>query len=238
MTGRELKANARAFMKENAPKLFFISILFIIIVSVMAELQFRLPETLAAYQRIIERLSAGEVPDAGLFLTNFRPGGVVLAFLLFLLRPVVDFGYLSYCLKITRGEKGEYKDILNGFQFFGKVLLLSIVMTILITLWSFLFLFPGIAAYYRYRQAYYILLDSPDKEIMQCIRESKQLMMGNKLDLFLIDLSFIGWYVLDIIVILVIPLPFSLPLVSIWLTPYMGLTLAKYYDTLINRLVV
>lgn len=238
MQGFELKANARKLMRENAPKLFFISIAVVAILTVMSELQFRLPGTAAAYDKALERLAAGETLSPGLFFIDYRPVGVMLAGILLLIRPVVDIGYMNYCLKIARGGKGDFSDVLDGFQFFGKAILIRIITTILIALWSLLFLFPGIAAYYRYRQAYYILLDAPYKSALDCVRESKQLMAGNKLNLFLIDLSFIGWQLCDMLIVILLPVPFSLPIVSIWLTPYTGLTRAAYYDRLLTQLAV
>ena len=234
----ELKAGVRQKMRDNAPNIFFVSIVFIIIGTVISELQFRVPDTVNAINLYLENLAAGKLQNIGAIYSYFRPSGVPLAIILWLLYSVIDAGYMSYCLKISRGLKSEYKDIFNGFLFMGKVLLIKIVTTILTVLWTFLFFFPGIAAFYRYRQSFYILIDDPQKGALQCIRESKRLMRGKKLDLFLLDLSFIGWWALDTLVVYLIPLPFSLPIVSIYLTPYHGLTCAAYYDRLINQFIV
>jgi len=238
MQGFKLKSAARKLILDNALKHLFVSIAFIVISTVMSELQFRLPGTSDAFTRFLERIAAGEIPAPQLLFSNFRPTGAALAVLLLLLLPVLNTGFLSYCLKTVRGAGSSYKDILDGFQFFGKVLLIYIITSFFTFLWSMLFIFPGIAAYYRYRQAYYILLDSPEKGALQCISESKRMMAGNKLDLFLLDLSFIGWYILDMAVVLLIPSPFALPIVSIWLTPYIGMTRAIYFGQLESRLVV
>ena len=238
MSGHELKAVARRLLRDNSPKVFFVSLMFIIIVTVMSTLQQRLPGFLGAYEQYVEQMATGEIQDLGKILSYYKPGGVPFAIVLWLLMPIVDAGYKSYCLKISRGQKGEFVDIFNGFLFFGKAILLNIVVNVLVLLWSLLFIFPGIAAYYRYRQAFYILVDDPGKGVMQCIRESKRMMQKRKLELFLIDLSFAGWYILNTIIILVAPVPFLLPIISIWLTPYFNMTCAAYYNRLINDLVV
>ena len=238
MSGPELKASARKLIADNAPKLFFISIVYLICATVMSEFQRRLPGTSAAVERFLERVSLGEFPSISMLYSNLRPSGVALAVVLRLMLPVLDAGYMSYCLKLNRGLGGEYKDILNGFLFFMKIMLISITSTVLVLLWSLLLIFPGIAASYRYRQAYYILLDDPEKGVLQCIRESKALMAGNKLELFLLDLSFIGWIIIDVLVVWLLPLPFAFPIISVWLTPYSGLTYAGYYSKLVNKLVL
>ena len=234
MPGFELKKGARKLMRDNAPKLFFISILYIVIVNIMSYLQFYLPGTEYVYQQYLEQLAAGKLLSTGAIYSYFRPSGIPLVLALWLLTPVLDAGFMSFCLKTARGSKGEYKYIFDGFLFFGKVILIRIITAIFTILWSLLFFFPGIVAYYRYSQAYYILLDDPGKGALECISESKQLMRGKKLDLFLLDLSFIGWWALNIVIVLILPV--SLPVLSIWLTPYFGLTHASYYDWLIGTL--
>ena len=238
ISGPELKATARRLISENAPKVFFVSIIYIVIITVVAELQIRLPGVAFAWEQFLERLYARELPGFGTLFSFFRPSGAALAFVLMLMLPVIEAGYMSYCLKINREQGGEYKDILDGFLFFLKILLISIITAFFTILWSLLFIIPGIVASLRYSQAIYILLDDPGKSAMQCIRESKSLMAGHKLELFLVNFSFIGWMFVNYVVILLLPLPFSFPVISIWLTPYMGLTHAAYYDKLIGRLVV
>ena len=238
MPPTELKSGARKMMRDNSPKLFFISIIFVGIVTIMSELQFRLLDVTNAYDQLLQHYAAGELPGFGAYFTYLRPSGVPFAVLLWVFSSLLDAGYKSYCLKISRGRPGEYKDIFDGFLFVGKVLLIRIITALLTALWSILLIFPGIVASYRYRQARYILFDNPQKGALQCIRESKQLMSGKKLDLFLVDLSFAGWLALDYLVLLILPLPFSLPIIEIWLTPYHGLTCAAFYNRLINSLTV
>jgi len=187
---------------------------------------------------IYSRLLAGDIPGIGIIYTNFRPIGVFLALLLLLMQPLLDVGFISYCIKIIRSQSTEFKDLFNGFLFFVKVISIFFLTAVMIFLWSLLLIIPGIVAGYRYRQAYYILLDDPDKSALQCISESKLMMHGKKLDLFTIDISFIGWFVLDLIIFMLIPLPFAIPVISIWLSPYLGLTRAAFYEDRLENITV
>ena len=65
------------------------------------------------------------------------------------------------------------------------------------------------------------LLDHPEMGVLECIRESKRLMRGHKAELFILDLSFIGWALLSII-----------PFVSVYTLPYTESTYALYYSML------
>ena len=233
----ELKAGARKQIRDNMPNIILISIVFIVIGTIVSELQFRVPDTANAITIYLQELADGKLQTFGSMYSYLRPSGIPIAILLWLVYSVIDAGYMSYCLNISRSQKGEYKDIFNGFLYVGKILLIRIVTSILTVLWSLLFIIPGIIAYYRYRQSFYILFDDPQKSAMQCIRESKRLMHGKKLDLFLLDLSFFGWWALDYLVMYLLPLPFSLPLVSIYITPYRGLACAAFYNRIISQLV-
>jgi len=237
MSGSELKANARKLIFEKSPRLLLISLVYVVLVSVVSWLTVQLPGSIRA-DDILTRLSAGEMPGLGILYTNFRPVGVFLAIILYMIQPILDVGYKSFCLKTSRKQDTEFKDLFNGFLFFTKVISIFIITTVLITLWSMLLFIPGIVALYRYRLAYYILLDDPRKGAMQCINESKLLMNGKKLDLLIIDLSFIGWYFLDVLVMFIIPSPIALPLVSIWLSPYFGITISGFYEDQIAKTAV
>ena len=138
-----------------------------------------------------------------------------------LLGVLLGAGYYLYHLGIRRGEEMPYLTLFDGFSFAGKLILLALVRYIFVFLWSMLFVVPGIIAAYRYRQALYLLLDHPEMGVLECIRESKRLMRGHKAELFILDLSFIGWALLSII-----------PFVSVYTLPYTESTYALYYSML------
>jgi uncharacterized membrane protein len=180
--------------------------------------------------------ATGEISDLDLLYSNFRPFGAILSLLLGFMLSVFIVGFISICLKISRGVETDYVNLFDGFAFFFKVILLAILTSVFTFLWALLFLFPAIPAYYRYRQAYYILLDNPEKDALQCIRESKEMMKGHKMDLFILDLSFIGWFLLAAVVAVALLSAglFAFPVVMVFLHPYLGLTRAGYYNKLIK----
>ncbi|MCL2402070.1 MAG: DUF975 family protein [Oscillospiraceae bacterium] len=236
MPRAELKLNARGLMRKHSPKIFLIAVIFIIVTIVLEQIQIRLLSLHIAIDQFQTRIAIGEMPDFGMLFSSFRPSGVMLSLLLGLMVPMFDVGFTSVCLKISRGVDADYSNLFDGFVFFFKFILLTILIRIFIFLWALLLFFPAIPALYRYRQAYYILLDNPEKGVFQCIRESKQMMNGNKLDLFILDLSFIGWFLLASVVGFILSSAglFAFPIVMIFLWPYLSLTRAGYYNKLIN----
>lgn len=102
-------------------------------------------------------------------------------------------GLAIVLLKIARNRQTAPMEVFYGFEYLGKAILLQLVMGFFIFLWTLLLIIPGIMAAYSYRYAFYILADDPRKGIMQCLNESKYLTRGNRWQMFILDVSFIGW---------------------------------------------
>ena len=65
-----------------------------------------------------------------------------------------------------------------------------------IVLWSLLFIVPGIMKAYSYRLVPFILADNTDISPMDALKLSKEMMEGHRMNAFMLDLSFIGWFIL------------------------------------------
>ena len=64
-------------------------------------------------------------------------------------------------------------------------------------LWSLLLVIPGIIKAYEYRMIPYILSENPEISRQRAFEISKRMMMGNKWNTFVLDLSFLGWEILS-----------------------------------------
>lgn len=151
---------------------------------------------------------------------------LTLAFGLLVTGPLVA-GYFKLSLNIGEHKEAEISNIFEGFNLFGKIVVMSILIGLFTYLWSLLLVIPGIIAMLRYSQAYFILLENPELSPMEAIRRSKQMMIGNKGKLFLLFLSFIGWSILSSITVVGM----------LWLYPYIFITLAAFYLALKNEQV-
>lgn len=145
--------------------------------------------------------------------------GIVSSFITYAL----SAGFSSYCLKTIRREEAGLESLFTYMKSFLKVFCLFFMIGLFTLLWSLLFIIPGYIAYYRYSMAIYIFIDDPDKGVMQCISESKEMMVGHKWELFVLHLSFILWFLLGCV---------TCGLAFLYVTPYMELTTAVYYDNL------
>ena len=122
--------------------------------------------------------------------------GTFVSILVLLLALVLDSGFTLYCMDIRQGEESGFLTLFDGFSFVGKLIGLHIVMGIFIFLWSMLFVIPGVIAMYRYQFAVFNLLENPELGIFEALNMSKQQTTGYKAQLFVLDLSYIGWMIL------------------------------------------
>ena len=107
----------------------------------------------------------------------------------------ITYGAQSYFLKLTRGQKTTLDNVLDGFRhdFVGNIAL-DLIRSLYVLLWSLLLIVPGIIKAYAYSMAFYIKNDHPDYDWKKCLEESERIMQGNKLRLFFLHISFLGWY--------------------------------------------
>ena len=223
-----LKQQAKGLIQTAQPSVLTTSAIFIALSAVFSILSSRLVgisyETLERYMRFI---SDGKTDYALSVLLSARPStsAYLINIALEIVMSIVSVGFTLFILNTVRGTNAAVGNLLDGFGFFWRIILLNLVTALFVLLWSLLLIVPGIIASYRYSMATYVLIDHPDYGIMDCIRESKRITDGRKGELFQLDLSFLGWFLLT-------SLPYVGYLISVWVTPYYAITRALYYERL------
>ncbi len=99
-------------------------------------------------------------------------------------------GFCNYFLQIARGKSLGLDDMFAPLERFSSLMILFVVVAVKISLWTLLFIIPGIIASYRYRMVFYVYLDRENIEIEEIVRDSCDMMNGNKGKLFMMDLWF------------------------------------------------
>lgn len=128
---------------------------------------------------------------------------------------------------VNSNAPAELGELLYGFKKgYGGMVVGMFMRDVFVALWSVLFIVPGIIKSLSYRMVPYILAEEPGISGMEAIKRSKQMMNGHKMNTFLLDLSFFGWFLLSV---------FSLGIVNtLWTEPYVEATGAELYKTLKN----
>lgn len=135
----------------------------------------------------------------------------------------------AYCfLKTSRdGMPVKIENMFKGFTSnFGENVVLGLLSSLFIALWSLLFIIPGIIKSYEYSMIFFIKNDHPELDWKGCIEASRQITHGHKMELFVLDLSFIGWYIVG-------SLCFGIG--TLWVLTYHTATRAQFYESIKNE---
>ena len=135
----------------------------------------------------------------------------------------VQLGYAQFLLKLHKGEGFDFNDLFSQFHRIKQGFIQSLLRGLYIILWTLLFIIPGIVKGYAYSMTPFIMADHPQMTPSEAITASRELMDGHKFELFVLDLSFIGWNLLGI---------FTLGIGLIWVIPYHNAAYAAFYRNL------
>lgn len=139
-------------------------------------------------------LTAGVLVVANLILsaTSFLIVGVII------FAGVIEYGLAAFTASVAKGDENTgFSLMFNGFNRFGDSFVAGLLRFIFTFLWSLLLIIPGIVKSYSYSMTFYIMQDQPGISGKEVIDKSRKMMAGHKGKLFLLDLSFIGWFLLS-----------------------------------------
>lgn len=139
-------------------------------------------------------------PLLDVFLSMALVGfGTMIAFVL---TGTFSYGVARTTLSCATGKKWDFFHVFHGFkECFGKSALLGFIVNAFTALWGLLLIVPGIIKSYAYSMCFFIAQEHGGEghSAIECMRQSREMMNGYKKQLFLLDLSFIGWYIVGIL---------------------------------------
>lgn len=154
--------------------------------------------------------------NLGLFGVGFAVSSIIISFLFY----PIYVGLQRYIVNTIRGER-NISDLWYVFQNnIFSVILVGFLSCLYIFLFSLLLFIPGIIKYYEYRMIPYIVAENPEMSFKEAVALSKRMTDGQKMDIFILDLSFLGWFFVSSLC----------PFVGVFfVTPYVNVTEAELY---------
>lgn len=146
--------------------------------------------------------------------------------LLGILMMPLGIGTTAFFISLIENENFEAKDLFKYYHDFVKIMGVTILMGLIITLGYICFIIPGIILTLSYSLVPIILIKKPELGIVETLKYSREKMQGHKLDAFVLGLSFIGWAILGTL---------TFGILYIWLYPYMQLTFTKFYLNILGE---
>lgn len=213
----EIKTEARGFIRTGRVSPLIMTAIVIVVSTVLGEVSSLLETGEFSYMQLMYDLGLAERHE----VTYVSSSLGFVSILVSLVTTVLNAGYFSYLMGIRKGWEIPYSTLLDGLSVAGKVIWCNILMSIRIFLWSMLFAIPGIIATYRYRFAIYNIIENPEITASEAISLSCRQTEGWKMELFILDLSFFGWYLLIIL---------TGGIAGVYVRPYIFLSDLGYYE--------
>ncbi len=234
-TRSDLKARAREILNMNYWKAVLVSLIYMFLTgggsSSSSSVSGSGDSSTSSVSDAVSSFSSQEI--AGFIFTIvlilvifFIVFALVFAFNLFVLTPL-QVGCHRFFIRCEHGTAS-----LNDVAFAYSGCYLNVVKTMFfyslyLTLWTLLFIIPGIIKGYEYRMIPYILAENPNISTKEAFALSKQMMDGEKLNAWVLDLSFIGWNLLSVFTCCILAI--------FYVAPYQNLTNAQLYAVLKNK---
>lgn len=147
---------------------------------------------------------------------------VTLIYAVFVSGPA-QVGYRRYMMENRQG-RSQVGTLFSAFRVpYGNVVRVQFLVGLQVLVGCILFVIPGIFLHYRYRMVPYLLAENPYLSASRAMQLSRQMMHGEKWHALLLDLSFLGWYLLCVL---------TLGLGLVFLEPYLQVTNAELYALL------
>ena len=137
---------------------------------------------------------------------------------------VISVGGGGWFLRSAKGEKPSIARAFDGFRIYGSAVTTSLLAAVFTFLWALLFIIPGIVKSYSYSMAKYIIYENPSLSARQALDLSQKITKGRKWDLFVLDLSWLGWALLSVLTLGVLDI--------LYVAPYVHQTEAAVYNTM------
>lgn len=171
----------------------------------------------------------GDLLSLSKYLSFGLAGGTTLLSLLII--PLQPAYYIALLQKARNGEETLLRSTVQQFtKNYSRLLLSGILISIIVSVLSvFTLLIGGIIFSYAYRMVPYLISDYPDLSATEAMKISREMMRGYKWKLFLLDFSFIGWWILTFI---------TLGLGVFLLVPYTQTATAVFYEDLKAKTIV
>ena len=140
---------------------------------------------------------------------------------------IISIGLVEFMVNYINDKNYDYEMLFSKFGDWKRILLTYFHIYIRVFAWCLLLIVPGIIKAYSYSMVPYILQNDKDISPVDALKLSEEIMNGHKMELFILELSFIGWH------LLAIP---TLMILEVWIIPYQQTALTKYmYDLKTNH---
>lgn len=223
----QLKTAARNIMSRHYWELFAAALIYTLIsggASSLGELASNIASLPAIIAGSVSPYDVDSFTPFALISGAIGIGSVIgIAVGVFLCAPL-EVGCNRYFLESTQ-ERLNFGNLFFPFTCgrYGNVVFVCFLRNLFTFLWTLLFIFPGIVKAYAYIMVPYLLSENPSLDYRRALAISEDMTRGHKWEMFVLDLSFLGWNLLGIL---------ACGIGVLFVNPYYLSTHAQLYVTL------
>lgn len=146
----------------------------------------------------------------------------VLLFSIFVSNVVMVGKCRYFSMSTLEQRNAGFEELFGGFKKgrYMNIVKVQFLRGLYEFLWTLLLIIPGIIKHYEYYMVPYLAAEYPSMDSREIFRLSKQMMDGNKFATWVLELSFIGWYLLGVLCCCI---------GGIFVNPYYEATMAELY---------
>lgn len=213
-----LKQNARIILRNNYASIVCIMIITSVICDLINAISGR-------------RLNITSLNFSMSQIQTMEKVGLIAMLWNFLVANPVRVGTRRFLLKKSRGDQANIKDLFFAFsEYYLHIVWVMFKMNLLEVLWGLLLIVPGVIKSFEYFMIPYLLADDPTMSSDEVFAKTKQAMEGYKYDLFVFDLSFIGWALLGAITLNIVMIFYTSPYYYLANTQFYLVRLSESYQ--------
>ncbi|NFD78296.1 DUF975 family protein [Clostridium botulinum] len=221
-TREQIKGSAKRILELNYWKAFLVSLVISIVTAgSYGKAEKNINEFTDDYTIFDNTIFEGLINWTGKLLVFLASIAIILLILRVVVGYMLEVGGRKFFIKAAEGEAnmGYLGYCFKEGSYFG-VLVTMLLRSIYTFLWTLLLVIPGVIKGYAYSMVPYILADNPSIGAERAIQLSNRMTDGEKWDMFVLDLSFLGWYILGML---------ALGIGVIFVNPYVDSTKAELY---------
>jgi len=233
-TREQIKTRAKSVLRGSYWKAFLVSIILGIVGAGRGGFNFNSSNNNNnGYRRYVPERVIDNISDIAPYIIPIVSVVIGVTLLVLCLRIFIGYSIEVGCRRyFVRSAEGDVNLDNMGYSFnrsrYMNIIKAMLYKGVLIFLWSLLLIIPGIIKSYAYRMVPYILADNPQIGYKRAIEISNGMTMDEKFNIFALDLSFIGWYILGAI---------AFGIGVLFVNPYVNATEAELYLVLKQKAI-
>ena len=220
----------KSFAKQQLQGRWGIPILISVIITIITSI-FAIPDMIRTISESSNMLAAENMDQYVLAMSELSSSSTsfISTIIQTIVAGILSIASLNVYIQMTRSpEPVSFSLFIEGLNNWFRATLATLWQFLWVFLWSLLFIIPGLIKSIEYSMMFYIVAEYKNISVTKAMKISMIITRGHKMDIFILELSFLGWILLSCL---------TLGIGLIFLQPYMELTFVNTFHDLLQEAI-